>query len=142
MIEMINNSIYESENNFRLVKRKYSTEKIWTVKKMSVSRKYIAKMFGLKRLLVSECILKLVCLCESCKESESGLCFTEMYSLKNLWTDCGIGMLYLHIFFYSSAWNRYNWRGVFRTLSKHIWLRFFAKIVNGFWLLTRIKVLS
>ena len=38
------------------------------------SGKYIAKMFSLKKFLVSECDFKLVCFCESYKESE--ICFT------------------------------------------------------------------
>ena len=76
MIEMINNSFYESKNNFRLVKRPSSHRKYMLVNKISFSWKYITKMFGLTRLLVSECILKLVCFCESSKELESGICFT------------------------------------------------------------------
>ena len=60
MIEMINiNSFHESKKNFCLIKE-VLIEKIWTMKKMSFSGKYIAKMFSLKRLLVSECILKLI----------------------------------------------------------------------------------
>ena len=60
MIEMINiNSFHESKNNFRLIK-KVLIEKIWAMKKMSFSGKYTAKMFSLKRFLVSECILKLI----------------------------------------------------------------------------------
>ena len=74
---MIDNSFYESNNNFRLIKRESSNLKnLWTMKKMSFSGKYIAKMFSLKRLLVSEYDFKLVCFCESFKESESGICFT------------------------------------------------------------------
>ena len=49
---------------------------------MSFSGKYIAKMFSLKKFLVSECDYKLVCFCESFRESE--ICFTLGYSLKNL----------------------------------------------------------
>ena len=44
------------------------------MKKMSFSGKYIAKMFSLKKFLVSDCDLKLVCFYESFKESE--ICFT------------------------------------------------------------------
>ena len=73
MIEMVHNSHYESKNNFPLLKRIVLMEKIWPVKKKSFSGK---KMFFQKRFLVSECILKLVCFCESCKESELGTCFT------------------------------------------------------------------
>ena len=49
MIEMINNSFYESKTNFLLIKREISDQKreIWTVKKMSFS-KYIAKTFSRK----------------------------------------------------------------------------------------------
>ena len=49
---------------------------------MSFSRKYIAKMFSLKKFLVSECDYKLVCFYDSFRESE--ICFTLRYSLKNL----------------------------------------------------------
>ena len=42
------------------------------MRKMSFSGKYIAKMLSLKKFLVSECDFKLVCFCESCKESKSG----------------------------------------------------------------------
>ena len=42
---------------------------------MSFSEKYIAKMFNLKKFLVSECIFKLVCFCESCRKL--GICFTQ-----------------------------------------------------------------
>ena len=42
---------------------------------MSFSEKYIGKMFNLKKFLVSECIFKLVCFCESCRKS--GICFTQ-----------------------------------------------------------------
>ena len=45
------------------------------MKKTSFSEKYIAKMFNLKKLLVSECIFKLVCFCESCRKS--GICFRQ-----------------------------------------------------------------
>ena len=41
----------------------------------------------LKRLLVSECIFEIDFFCESCKESKLGICFTQVFSLKNLWTD-------------------------------------------------------
>ena len=34
------------------------------------SGKCIAKMFSLKKFLVSECDFKLLCFCESCKESD------------------------------------------------------------------------
>ena len=53
------NSCHESKNNFRLIK-KALIEKVWKMKKMSFSGKYIAKMFSLKRCLVSECLLKLI----------------------------------------------------------------------------------
>ena len=60
MIEMVSvNSCHESKNNFRLIK-KALIEKVWKMKKMSFSGKYIAKMFSLKRFLVSECLLKLI----------------------------------------------------------------------------------
>ena len=62
-------------------------EKIRTMKKMSFSGKCIAKMFSLKRLLVSEYIFEIDFFCESCKESKLGICFTWVFSLKNLWTD-------------------------------------------------------
>ena len=45
------------------------------MKKMSFSGKCIAKMFSLKRLLVSECIFEIDFFCESCKESKLGTCF-------------------------------------------------------------------
>lgn len=48
----------------RECKEKVLIKKIWTVKMISFSRKYIAKMFSLERFLVSEFILKLVCICE------------------------------------------------------------------------------
>ena len=56
---MIDNSFYESNNNFRLIKRESSNLKkhSWTVEKMSFNGKYIAKMFSLKTFLVSECDL-------------------------------------------------------------------------------------
>ena len=76
MIEMMNNSFYENKIKFRLVKRGSYTQKIWTVKKMIFSGKYIAKLFSLKRFLVSEYVLKLIRSCEGSKESESGICFT------------------------------------------------------------------
>ena len=61
MIEMINiNSFHENKNNFRLIKEKVLIEKIWAMRKMGFSGKYIEKTFSLKRLLVSECILKLI----------------------------------------------------------------------------------
>ena len=57
---MINiNSFHESKKNFCLIKE-VLIEKIWTMKKMSFSGKYIAKMFSLKRFLVSECIFRLI----------------------------------------------------------------------------------
>ena len=56
------------------------------MKKMSFSRKYIAKTFSLKKFLVSKCIFKLVCFCKSCRES--GICFEHI----------GIGMAYLYVF--------------------------------------------
>ena len=82
MIEMINNSFYESKSNFPLIKRKASDQKreIWTVKKLSFSRKCIAKMFSVN-VFVSECIFKLVCFCECCRNTR------KVYSLKNLWAD-------------------------------------------------------
>ena len=75
---MFDNSFYESNNNFRLIKRESSNLKkdLWTMKKMSFSGKYIAEMLSLKKFLVSECDFKLVCFCESCKESKSDICFT------------------------------------------------------------------
>ena len=60
MIEIVNINFHKSKNNFCLKKKEVLIEKIWTVKKMSFSGKYIAKMFNLKRFLVSECILKLI----------------------------------------------------------------------------------
>ena len=50
MIEMINNSFYESKSNFFLIKRKMSDQKreIWTVKKISFNWKYIAKKLSVK----------------------------------------------------------------------------------------------
>ena len=42
---------------------------------MSFSGKYIAKKFSLKKFLVSKCIFKLVCFCESFRKS--GICFTQ-----------------------------------------------------------------
>ena len=73
---MINNSFCKSKNNFRLIKRESANRKkdLRLVKKMSFSGKSIATMFSVKRFLVSECDFKLVCLCESCRESE--ICFT------------------------------------------------------------------
>ena len=59
----------DKERNF------YSKRYIWMVKKMFFSEKYIAKMFNLNKFLVSECIFKLVCFCESC--TQSGICFTQ-----------------------------------------------------------------
>ena len=47
----------------------YAKRDIWAVKKMSFTGKYIAKMFSLKKFLANECIFKLVCFCESCRES-------------------------------------------------------------------------
>ena len=47
MIEMINSSFYEINTNYLLITSDQK-RKIWTVKKMSFSRKYIAKMFSLK----------------------------------------------------------------------------------------------
>ena len=65
MIEMINiNSFHENKNNFRLIKEKVLIEKIWAMRKMGFSGKYVEKTFSLKRLLVSECILKLIFLWE------------------------------------------------------------------------------
>ena len=46
------------------------------------SGKYIAKIFSLKKFLVRKCDFRLVCFCESCKESE--MRFTQVYLLKNL----------------------------------------------------------
>ena len=62
MIEIVNiNFFCKNKNNFCLIKRERSNrKKKWTVKKKSFSGKYIAKMFNLKRYLVSECILKLI----------------------------------------------------------------------------------
>ena len=61
MIEIVNiNSFRKSKNNFCLIKRESSNRKKWTMKKMSFSGKYIAKIFNLNRFLVSECILKLI----------------------------------------------------------------------------------
>ena len=48
---------------------------------MSFSAKFIAKMFNLKLILVRECILKLVCFCDSCRES--GICFRVGIFAKN-----------------------------------------------------------
>ena len=58
-----------------------SKKDIWTVKKMSFSAKFIAKMFNLKLILVRECILELVCFCDSCWES--GICFRVGIFVKN-----------------------------------------------------------
>ena len=46
---------------------------------MRFTGKYIAKMNSLKKFLVSECFFKLVCFCESCRESG------KVYLLKKLW---------------------------------------------------------
>ena len=59
------------------------------------SGKYIAKMFSLKKFLVSECDFKFVCFCKSCKESET--CFTKCIRCK-IFPQIGIGMVYLHVF--------------------------------------------
>ena len=59
----------DKQRNFK------SKRYICTVKKMSFSEKYVAKMFSLKNFLVSECIFKLVCFCGSCRKS--GICFTQ-----------------------------------------------------------------
>ena len=54
------------------------------VKKMSFGRKYIAKMFSLEKFLVSQCIFKLVCFCESYRKS--GICFTQsVFAEKSLY---------------------------------------------------------
>ena len=55
---MMENSLYESQKGFLLIKRARSNKKkdIWTVKKMNFSEKYIAKMFDIKKFLVIECI--------------------------------------------------------------------------------------
>ena len=45
------------------------------MKKMSFSEKYIAKIFSLKMFFVSECVFKLVCICERCRKP--GVCFTQ-----------------------------------------------------------------
>ena len=76
---------------------------------MSFSEKYIAKIFSLKKFLVSECIFKLVRFCESC--SKSGICFTQsvfaehkiMVELKIIVEQIGIGIAYLHVFFNCNA---------------------------------------
>ena len=42
MIEMINiNSFHENKNNFRLIKEKVLIEKIWAMRKMGFSGKYV-----------------------------------------------------------------------------------------------------
>ena len=75
MIEMINNSFYESKTNFFDKERNSQSKRdICKVKKISFSGKCIAKMFSLKKFLISESILKLFCFCETCKES--GIFFT------------------------------------------------------------------
>ena len=61
---------------------------MWTVKKMSFSGKYFAKMFSPKKVLASKCIFNFFCFRESCRESVIVICFTKVYSLKNLRTDC------------------------------------------------------
>ena len=84
MVEMMNNSFYESKISFgRLIEReRYNNKKkVCKVKKMSFSGKY-TKMLILKKFLISECIFKLVCFCESCRGS----------GVVN-------GMTYLHVFF-------------------------------------------
>ena len=52
------------------------------VKKMSFNRKYIAKMFSLKKFLVSECIFKLVYFCGS--SGNQGYVSRKVFSLKNI----------------------------------------------------------
>ena len=42
-------------------------------------------MFNLNNLLVSECIFKLVCFCESCRQS--GICLTQSVFAEKLGTD-------------------------------------------------------
>ena len=76
MIKMIENSLYESQKGFLLIKRARSNKKkdIWTVKKMNFSEKYIAKIFNIKKFLVIECIFKLVYFCKVCRGS--GIYFT------------------------------------------------------------------
>ena len=111
---MVNNSFHDkSKNNFG---------------RLSFSGKYIAKIFILKKFLVSECIFKLVCFCESCRESE--IYFTQVDSMINLRADCF--WYSLASFFNYNAWKRCNYRGVFGTLSKIYNGAFLRKKVNDF----------
>ena len=116
MIEMINiNSFHESKNNFRLIK-KVLIEKIWAMKKMSFSGKYTAKMFSLKRFLVSECILKLIFSVRVVRNQNQGYVSLKCIPWK-IFEQVGVGMLYLHMFFNYNTWNRYSCRNVFKTFS-------------------------
>ena len=72
---MINNSFYESKNNFGNL---FDKEINFNDKLMiNFSGKYIEKMFSLKTFLVSESIFKLVCFYESCRGL--GKYFTGMF---------------------------------------------------------------
>ena len=71
---------------------------IWTVKKMSFNEKYIAKMFNLKKFLVSACIFKLVCFCESC--GKPGICFTQsVFAEKSLNRLVLVSLIFTFLFF-------------------------------------------
>ena len=69
---------------------------------MSFSGKY-TKMFNLKKFLISKCIFKLVCFCESCRGS-----------------GVVIGMTYLHVFFKLQCMKKIQLQRRIRNTFKHI----------------------
>ena len=66
------------------------------MKKLSFSREHTAKMFSLEKFFVSECIFKLVCFGESCRES--GICFTRSVFTEKYLNRYWFGMAYLDVF--------------------------------------------
>ena len=67
------------------------------MKKMSFSGKYISKMFSLKKFLVTECIIELVCLVKVVGNQR--YVPRKVYLLKNLFEQIGIDMAYIMFFF-------------------------------------------
>ena len=61
------------------------------LRKKGVCSKSATKMLHWNKFLVSECIFKLACHCESCRLSETG-CTLEI-SLKHLWKDVTVSYL-------------------------------------------------
>ena len=85
MIEKINNSFWRSNTKFGRMKKEKRSNKIkeiWEVKlmlksnfsKQLVRAKYVAITCNRNKILVSESIFKVVCLCESCRGSEMFCC--------------------------------------------------------------------